>query len=323
MQAIVVSKTGGPEVLELTEVALPTPGPGYVRVQHEAIGVNFIDVYFREGIYPTSLPFIPGEEAAGVVEAVGDGVSDLEIGDRVAYARVQGSYAEYAVVPAERLVAVPADIDNVSAAAILLQGMTAHYLTTSTYAVGPNDLVVVLAAAGGLGQLLVRVAAHAGATVVAVTSSEYKAERVHTAGASHVVVHGGDPSIIVSEVDRISGGMGANVVYDSVGATTFDASLESLRPRGTLIVCGQASGPVPPLELARLRAGSKFLTRPVLGDYIASPAELRWRANDVFGLLRHGVVSLDINEPLPLSQATRAHELLASRDRTGKMLLMP
>ncbi len=323
MHAIMVSKTGGPEVLEFVQVPLPTPGPGQVRVQHEAVGVNFIDVYFREGLYPKSLPFIPGQEAAGVVEAIGEGVTDLGVGDRVAYTGVQGSYADYAVVPVDRLVAIPAGIDSRSAAAVLLQGMTAHYLAISTYPVSEADLVVVLAAAGGLGQLLVQIASHTGATVIGVTSSERKAEQVHNAGAAHTVVHGGDPEIIASEVRRISDGLGATVVYDSVGAATFNASLESLRARGMLVLCGQSSGPVPPLDLGRLRSGSRFLTRPALDDYIADPTELAWRANEVFALLHDGVIRLDVNEPLPLSQAARAHELLASRDRTGKIQLLP
>lgn len=323
MRAIVVSETGGPEVLKLAEVPVPVPGPGQVLVRHEAIGVNFIDVYFREGLYPAPLPFTPGQEAAGVVDAVGDDVRTWAVGDRVAYAGKQGSYAEFAVIDADALVAVPDGVSSASAAALMLQGMTAHYLVTSTYRLGADDLAVVLAAAGGLGRLLVQVATHVGATVVGVTSSDAKAALVREAGAGHVVVHGGHPEILPEEVRRIGGGVGANVVYDSVGAATFDASLASLRPRGTLVLLGQSSGPVPPFEITRLSAGSLTLVRPRLGDYLAHREELTWRAADVFSWLHEGVIDPDVNDPIPLAEVGRAHEALADRNRTGKLLLVP
>ena len=299
MKAIQVRKTGGPEVLEYVEIPKPEPREGQVLVRVEAAGVNYIDVYHRSGLYKLPLPFVPGSEGAGVVEATGE---------RVAWAMVPGSYAEYAAVPEEKLVPLPASIDSRTAAAAMLQGMTAHYLVTSTFALREGHTVLVHAAAGGVGGLLVQIAKQRGARVIA-TASPAKHEEVRDLGADEVLDYS-DPW--PEEL---------NVVYDSVGVTTFDRSLDSLAVRGMLVLFGQSSGPVPPVDPARLAKKGAYLTRPSLAHYTATREELRWRARELFGWLESGEVKLRIDRELPLSEAAEAHRLLESRGTRGKLLL--
>ena len=319
MRAIRVHETGGPEVLRLEELPVPEPGPGEVLVRLEAIGVNFIDTYKRKGLYPVPLPFTLGEEGAGVVEKVGEGVVGVRPGDRVAFANVQGAYAEYLVVPAERLVPVPEGLDPKLAAAALLQGMTVHYLLKSTYPVAPGDQVLVHAGAGGVGQLLIQWAKRLGATVYATASTEEKRWLCLQAGADYALPYEG----FAEAVKALSGG-GVDVVYDGVGQSTFEGSLEALRPRGYLVLFGQSSGPVPPLDPQVLnRKGSLFLTRPTLHHYTASRKELLWRAGEVFQAVRAGWLKVRIGAEFPLEKAREAHEALEGRRTTGKVLLLP
>ncbi|HEX6098439.1 MAG TPA: quinone oxidoreductase [Thermoanaerobaculia bacterium] len=301
MKAIQVRATGGPEALESVDVPAPEPRPGEVLVRIEAIGVNYIDVYHRTGLYAMPLPFIPGSEAAGVVEATGE---------RVAWAMVPGAYAEYAAVPEEKLVPLPASLDTRSGAAAMLQGMTAHYLVTSTFAVREGHKVLIHAAAGGAGGLLVQMAKQRGAHVVA-TASPAKHEEVIALGADEVLDYG-DPWP-----------EGMNVVYDSVGKTTFDRSLDALAVRGTLVLFGQSSGPVPPVDPSRLAKRGLYLTRPSLGHYTLTREELRWRAGDLFAWIESGEVKLRIDRAVPLRDAAEAHRLLESRGTRGKLLLVP
>src|SRR5690242_7781529 len=293
MKAIRVHDFGGPEVLKYEDIPVCEPKAGEARVKIQAIGLNFIDVYHRTGLYPLNRPFTLGMEAAGVVDAIGDGVSGVKPGDRVAYAMVPGSYAEYAIVPAQRLVPVPDGIDEKTAAAIMLQGMTAHYLTRSTYPLKSGDTALVHAAAGGAGLLLVQIAKMLGAHVIGTVSTELKAELARQAGADEVILY--TQTDFLPEVKRITDGKGVHVVYDSVGASTFDKSLDCLRPRGFLVLFGQSSGPVSPLDPGKLAAkGSLFLTRPSLAHYTLDRAELLQRASDLFGWIQSNKVKVRI-----------------------------
>jgi len=319
MRAIRVHEVGGPEALRLEELPLPKPGPGEVLVRLEAIGVNYIDTYKRKGLYPMPLPFTLGEEGAGVVEQVGEGVLGVRPGDRVAFANVQGAYAEYQLVPAERLVPIPEGLSPKLAAAVLLQGMTVHYLLKSTYPVGPGTQVLVHAAAGGVGTLLVQWAKRLGATVYATASTEEKRALARSLGADYALPYEG----FAQAVKALSGG-GVDVVYDGVGQATFLESLEALRPRGYLVLFGQSSGPVPPQDPQILnRKGSLFLPRPTLHHYTASRKELLWRAGEVFQAVREGWLKVLIGAEFPLEKAQEAHEALEGRKTTGKVLLIP
>ena len=322
MKAIRVSVFGGPEVLEWVDAPVPSPGPGMALVRLAAIGINYIDVYQRIGLYPLSLPFTVGSEGAGTVEAVGPGVTSLADGDRVAYAMVPGAYAEYAVVPAARLVRIPDPIDFRSAAALMLQGMTAHYLCNSTFPLEGGQMALVHAGAGGVGLLLTQLAKAKGAIVITTVSTAEKEVLSREAGADHVIRY--TETDFESEVRRISNGTGVDVVYDSVGRTTFQGSLNSLRPRGMLALFGQSSGTVPPFDLSTLAAkGSLFVTRPTLAHYANDPDELAWRSREVFDAVLHGTLKLRIEHTYPLEHAARAHVDLESRKTTGKLLLIP
>uniref|UniRef100_A0A7C2C3S6 Quinone oxidoreductase n=1 Tax=Thermus islandicus TaxID=540988 RepID=A0A7C2C3S6_9DEIN len=319
MKAVRVYQVGGPEVLRLEALSLPEPGPGEVLVRLCAIGVNYIDTYKRRGLYPMPLPFTLGEEGAGVVERVGEGVVGVRPGDRVAFANVQGAYAEYQVVPAERLVPIPEGLDFKLAAAVLLQGMTVHYLLESTYPVAPGDQVLVHAGAGGVGQLLIPWAKRKGATVYATASTPEKRRLCLEVGADYALPYEG----FAQAVKALSGG-GVDVVYDGVGKDTFEGSLDALRPRGMLVLFGQSSGPVPPLDPQVLnRKGSLFLTRPTLHHHTASRKELLWRAGEVFRAVREGWLRVLIGAEFPLEGAREAHEALEGRKTVGKVLLIP
>jgi NADPH:quinone reductase len=321
MEAIVVREVGGPEVLQSTSVDVPEPGFGEVRVRLSAVGVNFIDVYHRTGLYPLDPPFTPGQEGAGVVAALGPGVTEFAVGDRVAYAMQLGSYAEQVVIPADRLVAVPDGVALEDAAAVMLQGMTAHYLVHSTYAVQQGDTVLVHAAAGGVGLLLVQMASRAGARVIGTASTHEKARMARDAGAEHVILY--SEQDFQAEARRLTGGKGLQVVYDSVGKTTFLGSLHSLAPRGMLVLFGQSSGPVDPLDPALLaKNGSLFLTRPSLAHYTAFREELVWRAGSVLNSLVEGTLRLRIDRTYPLTDAAEAHRDLEGRRTSGKVLLL-
>ncbi|MSR35707.1 MAG: quinone oxidoreductase [Gemmatimonadetes bacterium] len=320
MRAIRVHRTGGPEELTVEQVAVPEPGPGQARVRVAFAGVNFIDVYHRTGLYPMQLPLTPGSEAAGVVAAVGEGVSEVSVGDRVAYAMHPGSYAEHAVVDAWKLVPVPSGVELDVAAAVMLQGLTAHYLTHSTFPLRSGHVALVHAAAGGVGLLLCQVAKRLGARVLGTVSTEAKAALARAAGAEEVVLY--TTESFKEAARRLTGGKGVDVVYDSVGRTTFEGSLDSLRPRGMLALFGQSSGPVPPFDPAILnRKGSLFLTRPGLAHYTADRAELLGRARDLFAWMAAGELSVRIDRVLPLERAAEAHRLLESRATAGKVLL--
>jgi NADPH2:quinone reductase len=322
MKAIQVRELGGPEVLRLADVAQPRPGPGEVLVRVHASGVNFIDVYFREGRYKAELPFIDGQEGAGLVETVGSGVTGFATGDAVAWCGTLGSYAEYAVVPAAKLVHVPAGLDLKLAAAVMLQGMTAHYLSHSTYPLKKGETALVHAAAGGVGLLLTQMAAQIGARVIATVSTEEKASLALAAGATEVILY--TKSDFEVETKRITEGQGVDVVYDSVGKTTFDKSLDCLRPRGLLVLFGGSSGAVPPFDLIQLSAkGSLFITRPSLPHYLRDRAELEWRAGEVLGAAHVGKLRVRMEHTYALADAARAHRELESRKTTGKLLLIP
>ena len=322
MKAVLVREPGGADRMEVAEVPTPSPTAGTVLVRVASAGVNFIDVYFRSGLYKADLPLTLGSEAAGVVEAVGAGVSDFAPGDRVAYAMVRGAYAEFAVVPASQLVKVPDGVDLESAAAVMLQGMTAHYLTHSTFPLGPLHSCLVHAAAGGTGRLLVQMAKARGARVFGTVSTDEKAAVAREAGVDEAIVY--TRVDFDAEVKRLTGGRGVDVVYDSVGRTTFDKSLASLQPRGLLALFGQSSGAVPPLDPQVLNArGSLYLTRPSLAHYLGSRDELVWRAGDVMRGLQTGALSLKIDRTYPLSSAADAHRDLEERRTTGKLLLQP
>ncbi len=320
MRAIRMHTTGGPEVLTLETVPDPVPGPGQVLVRVEAVGVNFIEIYQRSGLYPIALPSIPGSEGAGTVVALGEGVTGITPGARVASVAFTGAYAELALAPADALVPLPDAVSTRQAAALMLQGMTAHYLACATRPLAPGDTCLVLAAAGGVGLLLIQIARRRGARVIACASSDDKRARALAAGADFAIGY----DAIADEVRRLTAGAGVALVYDSVGRTTFEASLASLARRGTLVLFGQASGPVPPFDPQELnRRGSLFLTRPKLGDYTATRAELLERAGDVLGWVADESLRLTIDRELPLSAAAQAHTLLASRATSGKLVLVP
>ncbi|MEU5989210.1 quinone oxidoreductase [Spirillospora sp. NPDC047418] len=320
MRAIVITRNGGPEVLEPAERPGPEPGPGDVLVDVAASGVNFIDVYYRKGVYAQELPYTPGMEAAGTVAAVGDEVRDVSVGDHVAWANVQGAYAEQAVVPADVIVPVPDGVGLEDAAAALLQGMTAHYLTRSTYPIREGDTVLVHAAAGGMGLLLTQAATALGARVLATASTPEKERLARDAGADVTMGYDG----FADRVRELTGGAGVAAVYDGVGAPTFDGSLASLRRRGTLALYGAAGGAVPPFDPQRLnRAGSVYLTRPTLAHYVAERAELLERAADVYGWVASGAVKVHVGHRYDLAEAASAHADLEARRSTGKLLLIP
>jgi NADPH2:quinone reductase len=324
VQAIRVSEHGGPEVLEPAELPDPEPGEGQALVEVAVVGVNFIDTYFREGIYPAPLPLVPGLEGGGTVRAVGPGVSSIAPGDRVTWTNTLGSYATLVTVPAAELVRVPDAIDLETATAVVLQGMTAHYLVHDTHPVAPGETVLVHAAAGGMGLLLCQMARAAGARVIATTSSEEKDALAREAGAHDVLRYGSYGQDLADRVRALTDGEGVAVVYDGVGASTFDASLASLRIRGVLALYGAASGPVPPFDPQRLNsAGGVFLTRPSLHWYTHTPEELAARADAVFSAVAAGDLSVRVGGRYPLDAAPDAHRDLQSRRTTGKLLLLP
>ena len=321
MRVIEVRQIGGPEVLQLRQRPVPTPGDGELLVRLEAIGVNFIDTYQRSGSYPVPLPFVPGAEGCGVITAVGTGVGGFEVGDRVAFANGAGTYAEHTVVLASGAIAVPAEVDSAVAASALLQGMTAHYLVTSTYPVLKKDTILVHAGAGGVGLALTQLATARGARVLTTVSTDEKAALSLTAGAHEVLRYGPD---LVARVLELTGGDGVAAVYDGVGAATFDQSLECVRRRGTLALFGAASGPVPPVDPQRLNAaGSVYLTRPSLAHFTVDRAELEWRAGDVFDALADGTLRIRVGAAYPLTQASQAHLDLEGRRTTGSVVLLP
>jgi NADPH2:quinone reductase len=322
MKAIQMKKTGGPEVLEVRELPVPEPGPGQVLVKIEASGINFIDVYLREGRYPAKLPYVPGQEAAGVVAAVGPEVSGFKVGDRVAWCHVMGAYAEYAAVPVAMLIAIPECITMQQAAAAMLQGMTAHYLAYSTYAIQRGDAVLVHAGAGGVGLLLIQMAKRLGARVLTTVSTEAKAELARAAGADEAILYTQED--FAAKTRELTGGEGVAVVYDSVGKTTFDGSLACLQPRGLMALYGGSSGAVPPFDLIQLsQRGSLYITRPTLKDYTATREELEQRAGEVLGWVAGGSLKLRIEHTYPLAEAAQAHRDLEGRKTTGKLLLIP
>jgi NADPH:quinone reductase len=322
VRAIQVTETGGPDVLRLAQLPDPEPGTGQLLVKVAAAGVNYIDTYHRSGAYPMPLPFVPGSEGAGTVIAVGSDAGDIAVGDQVAWAAAPGSYAELAVVPAEQAVPVPAEVDTDIAGGCLLQGMTAHYLAVSVHAVAPGETVLVHAAAGGMGLLLTQLATARGARVIGTVSTAAKEQLARQAGAAEIIRYT-EVDDVAAEVRRLTGGDGVAAVYDGVGASTFDASLASLRPRGMLALYGAASGPVPPIDPQRLNsAGSVFLTRPKLADYVASRQELLWRASEVFDAIRAGALRITIGGRYPLANAAQAHQDLQGRRTTGKLLLL-
>jgi NADPH:quinone reductase len=318
MKAIRVHQTGGPEELKLEDVPLPEPGPGQARVKLHAIGVNFIDVYHRTGLYKQPLPFTPGGEGAGVVTAVGADAA-VAVGDRVAWAGGTGGYAEEAIVAADRLLPVPEGLEWDEAAAAPLQGMTAHYLATDTYRIRAGDTVLVHAAAGGVGLLLVQLAKARGARVLATVGTDEKARLAKDAGAAETILY--KEADFAAAVKNLTDGRGVQVVYDSVGKTTFDGSLDCLAVRGTLALFGQSSGVVPPIDPARLAAKSLYLTRPTLWSYTVTRDELLARARDVFEWIGNGVLKLRIHRALPLAESAAAHRMLEARETVGKLLL--
>ena len=322
MKHIQVSKHGGAEELKLVDSPTPAPGAGQALVKIAASGVNFIDVYFRSGLYKADLPFTPGNEGAGVVESVGAGVTDLKPGTRVAYAMQRGSYAEYAVVPASQLVPLPDAVDLNTAAAAMLQGMTAHYLTHSTFPLKPGDKALVHAAAGGAGRLIVQMAKMLGATVYGTAGTEAKAAIAKEAGADEVIIYTRDDFAV--KVKEFTGGKGVDVIYDSVGASTFLKGLDLLRPRGTMALFGQSSGSVDPIDPNILNPkGSLFLTRPSLAHHCLTREELLWRAGDVLVWIGSGKLQLRIDKTYPLADAAEAHRDLEGRKTAGKLLLIP
>jgi len=322
MNAIPVSQPGGPEALNLVDLPVPQPKPNEALVQIKASGVNFIDVYYREGRYPAPLPFIVGQEAAGIITELGSGVSGLDVGDRVAYTGVLGSYAEYVAVADDRLVKIPEQLDFPQAAAAMLQGMTAHYLSHSTYPIKRGEAVLIHAAAGGVGLLLVQMAKKLGARVIGTAGSAEKAQLAKDAGADEVILY--TEQDFDAETLRLTEGKGVDVVYDGVGKTTFARDLRILRPRGYLVLFGGASGAVPPFDLLELsKHGSLFVTRPTLHNYIATREELEQRADEVMQMMMAGELRLRIHKTYPLAEAESAHRDLEGRKTTGKLLLVP
>ncbi len=321
MQAIVITAHGGPDVLDSSEVPEPTAGEGELLVRVAAAGVNYIDTYFRTGSYPVELPYVPGQEGTGEVVALGPGVDGFSVGQRVAWCAAPGSYAEQVLVPAGSAVPVPEDVPDAEAASALLQGMTAHYLLSSTYPVAAGETVLVHAGAGGVGLLLTQLARNIGANVITTVSTDEKEELSRKAGASHVLRYGDD---LAARVRELTDDEGVAAVYDGVGAATFDASLAALRIRGTLALFGAASGPVPPVDPQRLNsAGSVFLTRPTLVHHLRTREELLWRADAVFSAVADGSLHLRIGGRYPLTEAAQAHRDLESRRTTGSLVLLP
>jgi NADPH2:quinone reductase len=322
MKAIRVEVHGGPEVLELADLPDPAPGPGELRVRVEAAGLNFIDVYHRTGLYPNPLPFTPGLEGAGVVTGVGEGVSVFQEGDRVAWTRALGSYAESALVPQDQAIAIPPGVETRDAAAVMLQGLTAHYLCSSTYPLESGDTCLIHAAAGGVGLLLVQMAKEAGARVFGTVSTEEKAALAREAGADEVILYNQED--FLEAVRRLTDGKGVNVVYDGVGKATAEKSLDCLAPRGMMVFFGNASGPVDPIDpLILSQKGSLFLTRPVLFHYIADRVSLERRSADVLNGVAAGELQVRIGATFPLADAAEAHRALEGRKTTGKVLLLP
>jgi NADPH:quinone reductase len=322
MQAIRIHEYGTPSQLIYEEIPIPLPQPGQVRVKVSAIGLNFTEIYTRKGWYPQTLPITPGGEFAGIVDALGEGVTGFKVGDRVGTATGQGGYAEYALAPASNLVAIPAEISLEIVAAILLQGMTAHYLAYSTFPLKPGDTALVHAAAGGVGQILVQIAKKCGAIVIATVSSQEKAELARQAGADHVIIY--SEADFETEVKWITANRGVDVVYDGVGKTTFLRGLNCLKPRGYMILYGQASGPVEPFNPQILnQKGSLFLTRPTLGHYLLTRQELTGRANDLFEWIASGELNVRIDQTFHLSKAADAHTYMEGRSTKGKVLLIP
>jgi len=322
MRAIRFETTGGPEVLQTVEIETPTPGPGQILIRHQAIGINFIETYQRSGLYPVKLPAIPGGEAAGVVEAIGDGVTRFKVGDRVATTNAGGSYAEASLTPANRAVAIPDGIPTEVAAAIMLKGMTTEAFVRRTYPVKAGETVLVHAAVGGVGQIMTQWLKAIGATVIATVGSEAKAAKARSLGADHVILY--REQDVAAEVRRITDGKGVPVAYDSVGKDTFEGTLASLARRGLFVSFGNASGPVPPFPPARLAAGgSLYLTRPTLFDYIVTTEDLDESAALVFGMVASGKIDIEIGQTFPLAEARRAHEALESRTTVGASLLIP
>jgi NADPH2:quinone reductase len=320
MRAIQIKKTGGPEVLEAVELPAPQPGAGQVLVKIEAAGVNFIDTYLREGRYPAELPFIPGQEAAGTVSEVGKDVAGFHVGDRVAWNGTRGTYAEFACAPVSELVRIPERMSFEQAAAVLLQGLTAHYLAFDTHSIQPGETVLIHAGAGGVGLLLTQMAKRCGARVLTTVSTEQKADLSRGAGADKVILY--TTESFVEEVERQTDGEGLPVVYDSVGKTTFEDSLRCLRPRGILALYGASSGAVPPFDLIRLASlGSLYVTRPTLKDYVSTRGELERRTNEIFGWVASGELKVRIGARYGLEDAAQAHRDLAGRKTTGKVLL--
>jgi NADPH:quinone reductase len=321
MKAIQVKQVGGPEAMELVEIPVPEPKANEAVVKIAAAGVNFVDVYFREGRYTTVTPFVPGQEAAGDVVAVGANVTNLKVGDRVAYATMQGSYAAYAAVAADRLAKIPEGVSHQQAAAAMLQGMTAHYLLYSTYPLKKGETALVHAAAGGVGLLLVQMAHNLGARVLGTVSTEAKARLAREAGADQVILY--TQTDFETETKHLTANRGVDVVYDSVGRTTFEKGLNVLRPRGYMVLYGGSSGAVPPFDLIQLsQKGSLFVTRPTLGHYVLTREELELRANAVFGMIAAGQLKLRIAHTYPLKDAAQAHRDLEGRKTTGKLLLL-
>ncbi len=322
MRVIRIERCGSADVLQYVEVPQPTPNSGEVLIEVASSGVNFIDIYFREGRYPAQLPYTLGQEAAGTVVALGEGVTTVKVGDRVAWCGIPGTYAQFAVAPAARLVAIPEGVTFAQAAAAILQGMTAHYLAYATYAIQPNDAVLIHAGAGGTGLLLTQMAKMCGARVFTTVSTEEKAALSREAGADEVILY--TKQDFAAEIKGLTDGKGLPVVYDSVGKTTFEQSLQCLRPRGVMVLFGGASGAVPPFDLIRLSTmGSLYVTRPTLKDYIATRDDLEMRAGDVFRWIADGRLKLRIEHLYPLEQAAEAHRALESRRTTGKVLLTP
>lgn len=322
MKAIRVEQTGGPEKLVYTDLGIPEPGAGQARIKVEAIGLNFIDVYFRMGLYKASLPFTPGMEAAGVVDSVGGDVREVSPGDRVAYAMNLGAYAEYSLANAWQLVKLPQEVSFETGAAVMLQGMTAHYLTHSTFELKAGQTALIHAAAGGAGLLIVQMAKRIGARVIGTVSTREKAQRAREAGADHAILYG--QVDFEEEVRRITQGEGVDVVYDSVGKATFEKSLSCLRRRGMLVLFGQSSGPVDPFDPNILNPkGSLYLTRPSLAHYASTREELEWRSRDVLEWVAAGELKVHVDRKIPLRDAAEAHRLLEQRKTTGKVVLVP
>jgi len=321
MKAVQIMEYGGPEVMKYQDMPDPSPGDGQALVEIQAVGVNFTDTYSRSGANPPPLPWVVGVEGAGVVRQVGSGVFDLKEGDVVAYSGIAGSYAEQAVVPASRLVKMPEGLDAKAGAAAMLQGMTAHYLCHSTYAVKSGDRVLIHAGAGGVGLLLIQMVKRLGGYVYSTVSTEAKAELAKGAGADQVILY--TQQDFAEEVKKATDGAGVQVVYDAVGKTTFEKSISCLARRGHMVLYGQASGPPAPMNPGLLGAGSLYLTRPGLGDYVVTRGELEQRAGDVLGWVKSGELKLRVEHVFPLSDAVEAHRQLESRATTGKLLLIP